>query len=483
MGPDNFESEPVGTHSLNSSPGGVTPADRPILIAACGTIFPTDIAHERLIEGALHQTAALWRAFVTASGRRRSLTDAMAEEIALAPQGLPVAAELVEWLKAQHAAGRPLFLLPDSAAGLAHQGPLAGIAGLLSPDDALPASIDTRWRGGFTFVGDRRQHPAIASAAAAHVTVSARADGGMQGARIEADFSRAAASLSDWLRAVRPHHWAKNLMIFIPFLLDRGWTDADDLVRMPLGFAVLILVVSATYLFNDLSDVGADRRHWSKHRRPIARGAIPIAHAAAATAGGLAIGLFLGWLLSPAFAGFLLLYVALTVLYSVYLKTIPLLDALVIAMLFTSRLTMGIALTGDRFSEWLLTFAMFFFFDLALAKRHAELLRSQEHANALSRRGYVAEDAALTLVVGVGSGIAALVIMIVFLVLDAFQRNTFLHPNWLWAIPLLLAIWLGRIWILAHRGAMPDDPITFALRDRSSLSLGVFVAVSFLLAL
>ena len=456
------------------------PANLPIVIAADGTVFPTDMRHELLIDAMLRRPPVLWR--VTTKARHGSgiFFGELKRTAPLDPRGLPVNADLVAWLKRQHQAGRPIHLLDDLAADLALQGPLAGIAHILPDAISSVADLQRHFPQGFAFAGRGPAHATSRDAARSVIATDATAGKG----EVEADLAPATNPWLAWLQAVRPHHWAKNLMIFIPFMLDRGWTNVDDLIEVTLGFALLVLLVSATYLFNDLSDLGADRRHWSKQHRPVARGAIPVAQAGVASIVGASLAVVLAWFLSPLFAGFLALYLIVTVLYSTYFKTVPLLDALVIALLFTDRLMMGIALTGDRFSEWLLTFAMFFFFSLALAKRHTEVLRSGSNsAEPLARRGYVGADAALTLVIGVGSGIAALVIMVIFLVLDAFQRQTFVDPTWLWCVPLLLAVWLGRVWLLAHREALPDDPISFALRDRPSLLLGVLVAIAFILAL
>jgi 4-hydroxybenzoate polyprenyltransferase len=200
--------------------------------------------------------------------------------------------------------------------------------------------------------------------------------------------------------------------------------------------------------------------------------------------GGIALGLLAAAALSPAFGWFLLAYLVLTVGYSLRLKRIPLLDVAVIASLFALRLTMGIGLAGARYSEWLLSFALMFFLSMALAKRHGEILRSATTtSHGLSHRGYAVTDAPLTLAIGTASAIASLVIMMIYLVEEGFPQGSYATPAWLWVIPVVLAIWLGRIWLLVHRGQMHDDPIVFALRDRASLLLGATAALAFVLAL
>jgi hypothetical protein len=39
-----------------------------------------------------------------------------------------------------------------------------------------------------------------------------------------------------------------------------------------------------------------------------------------------------------------------------------------------------------------------------------------------------------------------------------------------------------RIWLLAHRGELDDDPVAFAVHDGPSLLMGMFVAGAFALA-
>src|SRR5262249_42226761 len=154
-------------------------------------------------------------------------------------------------------------------------------------------------------------------------------------------------------------------------------------------------------------------------------------------------------------------YVALTLGYSFGLKRIPLLDTFIIGILFTTRLVMGIALGGHDYSEWLLTFAVFFFFSLAIAKRQTEIIRAAESAShSLRSRGYQIEDAPLTLIFGVSASIASLLVMALFIVEQVRHRGLYGHPEILWGIPLLLSVWVGRVWLLAHRGQMTDDPVS-----------------------
>ena len=141
----------------------------------------------------------------------------------------------------------------------------------------------------------------------------------------EAPFASAARSrrARAWLRALRPHQWAKNLLVFVPVLLAGPLGGRADLARAALGFAVLSLLSAAGYVVNDLLDVEADRRHRAKRLRPFAAGELAVAEGVpgaallALAAAGLAA------LMPPAFVPVAAVYLAGTLAYSLALKREP----------------------------------------------------------------------------------------------------------------------------------------------------------------
>lgn len=289
---------------------------------------------------------------------------------------------------------------------------------------------------------------------------------------------------ADIPQALRVHHWTKNFLLFLPLVLSQEWHDRSLIAESLWAFACLIAVTSATYLINDIADINSDRHHWSKRNRPVASGRLPVGAALALAFVLLAAGFAGAVLLSAPFAATLFCYLVLTLAYSFGLKRVALLDTLVISILFTLRLLMGVVLLEVQRPAWLLTFSVFFFFSLAMAKRHTEVLRAAQLApKGLVGRGYEPGDAPLTLALGTGTAIASLVVSFIFIVLEMMPANIYSHPALLSGIPAILAIWLGRIWLLAHRGQMDDDPVSFALRDWPSLMLGVLVAAFFIAAL
>ncbi len=285
-------------------------------------------------------------------------------------------------------------------------------------------------------------------------------------------------------RSLRLHQWAKNALLFVPLVLGGKTLDAGAWVTAMAGFVAIGLVASATYLINDLCDLSTDRNHWSKRRRPLASGELSIREglllAACGLVGGFGIAASIGY-----GAGLMLvLYLSVTLSYSFALKRVPVLDLFILAALFTMRLGYGIVLTEVRISPWLLVFSMFVFVSLSTAKRHTELLRVAESGlKAMPGRGYRVEDASLTLGLGLASMLGAILIMILYLIEDAFPRGSYSEPAFLWAVPAILFLFLGRVWLISQRGELRDDPVAFALQDKISLLFGTLMVVSFAAAL
>ncbi len=300
----------------------------------------------------------------------------------------------------------------------------------------------------------------------------------------EAQLAAKPASLTAWLKAFRIHQWSKNALVLVP--LATGWyrvtpRGAGDAV---VAMLLLCAIASLTYCINDMTDIDADRAHWSKRNRPIASGALSVRSGIVVCGLGIPALVICGVLFSPAVGLWLAVYTAVTLAYSFGLKRVPLLDTVVIAALFTIRIILGTVAAHFPPSPWLLTFSMFFFFSLATAKRHTELLRAGETSSGpIEGRGYNVEDKEVTFAFGIVASVASILIIVIYLVEEVFPLSFYAHPEWLWAVPVGIFLWVGRIWLLAHRGAMTDDPIVFALHDRVSLYLGAIVGAAFVLAL
>lgn len=281
-------------------------------------------------------------------------------------------------------------------------------------------------------------------------------------------------------RSMRPRHWAKNALVFVPALTSHRYLEIDTLLAGCVAALALSMVASAAYLVNDVLDIDHDRKHTMKRLRPIASGELTATRALAlASILGIA-GLALGFA-QPGQTGWVLMgYLGTTLAYAVFLKSLPIVDVVVLAGLYVLRIVAGIVAIDSAFSTWLLCFAAALFLSLAVAKRYTEVLRYGVDEVRLGGRGYSAQDASLLLVIGVSASFAALTLLVLYLVEDAVPAALYARPQWLWAIVPLLLVWLGRVWLVAARGELHDDPVDFALRDKASLLLGVGVALAFL---
>ena len=234
---------------------------------------------------------------------------------------------------------------------------------------------------------------------------------------------------------------------------------------------------------NDLADLPSDRIHPTKRERPLASGQLPVSAAVAMAALGLILGpeLVLPFGMAPlsVLAG----YVLVTLLYTFALKRIPIVDVFVIAVLFTSRLAFGIALTGVRLSPWLLVFSMFTFLSLCLAKRNTEICLMRSEGGSGAGRGYVTNDGPLILGLGLSAALGAVLILILYLIEDAFPLGFYRHPQFLWVLPGILFLVFGRIWLVSQRSELCDDPVEFVLTDRQCLLYAVAALSTIALAL
>jgi 4-hydroxybenzoate polyprenyltransferase/phosphoserine phosphatase len=483
--------------------GEITPDDAdihltryPIVVDLDKTLILTDTLHEQVVTALFTQPTALIAATPKLLRGRAALKASLAAKIDLGSTALPLREDLVKWLRGQAAVGREIHLCSAANQAVVENvsrrvGIFASAIGSATANlkgHVKAEHLASTFPEGFVYVGDSRADLAVWKAADGIVLAGAspgvaKAARGL-GKPIEAEFVNHPLTLRDSLKALRVHHWSKNALIFVPLILAHSWGDLAVVRDTILGLVCLLAVTSSTYLLNDLADLSADRQHWSKRNRALASGRLPIASGLLLACSGL-IGAFAGSLvLTPYFTLALAGYLSLTLAYSFGLKRVPILDTLIIGILFTTRLIMGIALLRVPASAWLLTFSVFFFFSLAVAKRHTEIVRAASSgSHSLASRGYLIEDEPLTLALGVASAVASLLIIVLFIVEEMFPARVYTHPHLLAGIPVFLAIWIGRIWLLAHRGRMNDDPVSFALRDRPSILLGFLVAVLFVAAL
>jgi len=271
-----------------------------------------------------------------------------------------------------------------------------------------------------------------------------------------------------WIKALRLHQWLKNLLVFVPMLAAHRFMDPATVIACALGFLAFGLCASSVYLLNDLLDLNADRHHHTKHSRPFAAGRLPLIQGLVVSPLLTLASLGLAFWLSPIFAGLLGLYFLLTLAYSFRLKRRVMADVMVLASLYTLRIIGGAALLATAPSFWLLAFSMFLFLSLAMLKRYTELLKLVTDGKHQSKgRGYQVEDLHLLQSMGAASGYQAVLVLALYINSSASEL-LYRRPQVLWLLCPLLLYWISRVWMIAHRGLMRDDPVIFAATDRTS---------------
>ena len=289
-------------------------------------------------------------------------------------------------------------------------------------------------------------------------------------------------SLRVWLKALRIHQYAKNALVFVPLLTSHAY-ELHSILRTLLAFIAFSLCASSVYLINDLIDLSADRQHPTKQKRPFASGALPLAYGTVAIPILLALSTICAVLTSTLFTLGLAAYFGLTLAYSLTLKRRLIVDTIVLAALYTTRVIGGAAALPVVPSEWLLAFSMFIFTCLALVKRYVELaVRIDNELPDPSNRNYRLIDLPIIGALAAASGFNAVVFFTLRLYVPPAVAGLYRHPELLWLLCPILMYWLSRIVVLAHRRVVDDDPIIFALRDRNSRICGAFMVAIALLA-
>ncbi len=283
-----------------------------------------------------------------------------------------------------------------------------------------------------------------------------------------------------YVKMMRPHQWAKNVLIFIPLLMSHSLTLAA-LKLACFAFASFSLCASSVYILNDLLDIASDRLHPTKRSRPFAAGTIPITQGAAASAGLLVAAFLIALMLPPMFFWALGLYYAMTNAYSFFLKRKLLIDVVTLAGLYATRLLAGAYALSIPISEWLLAFAMFIFLSLALIKRHSEMaMRLDAGLADPTNRGYRVTDLPPLIALAAAAGYSAVIVFSLYIA-NPVIATLYHHPRRLYLACPLLLYWISRVVLLSHRREIDDDPVVFALSDRNSLiTLALIAAVGFM---
>jgi 4-hydroxybenzoate polyprenyltransferase len=429
---------------------------------------------------------------IRALGHRNArLKHMLSQTVEFDPAMLPYDPQVLKIVRQASEEGRPVYIASASHARLveAVSDHLGLFTGWFATDAGTNCAGESKAEilvaafgdGGFDYIGNnvadlptwRRAAKAYALRTPARVARQLSAD-----CRDVEHLAHDRPSWRDWARLLRVHQYAKNALIFVPLLANHLFSWAST---MPAFLAVLAfsLCASGVYLLNDLVDLQDDRAHRTKSRRPLACGDIPLSHALFAIPLLLIMAFAVAAFVSLPFLAVLAGYLILTTAYSFFLKRKMILDVIVLAGLYTTRIIAGAVALSVAVSPWLLAFMMSWFLSLALVKRYVELIGREEARLPDSKnRDYRNADAGMVGALAAAAGLNALTLFLLYIASEDAQ-SLYTRPDVLWLVAPVLACWIGRVLMLAHRGMMHDDPVVFALKDRVSLAtfgvVGAFV--------
>ena len=483
--------------------GAVLPQGVPLCVDLDGTLVKSDTLVDSVLALARQKPAEIVRIPSWIAQGKAQFKKHVTSAVTLDVEHLPYNRPLLEWLRAQHGAGRAIFLATAADRRLAERvADYLGIfAGVLASDGQTNLAGKNKLEAfrehfgeRFCYIGNARPDVPVLCACESPMTANpheALTTGLRRAGKVPAaNFEDRSPAVKSWLRAIRLHQWAKNTLIFVPLLLAHAWsvpTVAGGLVAF-LSFG---LCASATYIVNDLLDIEADRRHPRKRRRPFAAGDLSAIAGVGAVvlmmAAAFALALLVprvilalpgrhGVLLPYKFLEWLLLYTVTTLTYSLYLKRTLLLDVFVLSGLYTVRILAGSAATTVPISEWLGAFSVFFFLSLAFVKRFSELESLRERGGDVpAGRGYHVGDVEQLRAFGTGSMFAAVLVTTLY-ISNPQTSLLYAHAKRLWLVIPVLLLWLSQVWMLASRGEMHDDPVVWAITSKRSLLLGAVMA-------
>ncbi len=454
---------------------------RPLCVDLDGTLVSSDLLAEAILALLKRNLLYLFALPVWLAKGRAHLKQQVADRVDLEIGLLPYHGAFVDYLKEQRATGRRLVLATGSNVKFAEA--VASHLGFF--DEVLASDAETNLsgqsklerltsaygEGNFDYAGNAKVDLAIWAHAGEAILVNPGA-GVAEATRkltpIAQLFDDTGGRWRHYLKALRPHHWLKNVLVFVPLVLAHRFGEPTLLAQAVLAFLAFGLCASGVYVLNDLLDLPADRRHPTKRHRPFAAGSISIVSGAALIPGLLAATVVLAWWLPPEFLAVLALYFVTNLAYSIRLKRSALIDVLVLAGLYTLRVIAGAAAVSVVPSFWLLAFSMFVFLSFALVKRYTELFHLREQGkDHAAGRGYQSVDLESLAQFGSTSGYMAVLVLALYINSETVKA-LYTRPEVIWLLcPLLLYI-VSRIWLLARRGELHEDPVVFAIEDRRS---------------
>lgn len=466
----------------------------PLVVDLDGTLIRSDLLIESFLLLIKQNPFNLFFVLLWLLKGKATLKAEIARRVDIPVELLPFNQELIAYLRAEKTKGRQLILATASHQRYAHS-----VAQHLGIFDDVLASDESRNLSGsakraalterygekqYVYAGNAAVDLNVWHHCSAAIVVASAALAKKAGNHcpVELHLPVPKPTLKVILKALRVHQWVKNALIFVPLLTSHMLTEPRGLLLGILAFFAFSFCASSVYFLNDLLDLNDDRRHATKRNRPFAAGTLSLLTGIIGTPVLLVLSAIICWFLPLEFVAVLGLYYIMTVAYSFSLKRIVMVDVITLAALYTIRIIAGAVAVSVTLSFWLLSFSVFVFLSLAIVKRYTELMRLKEKsARKILGRGYQVEDLELLSSLGGSAGYISVLVLALY-INSPEVKALYSHPQLMWPACMIMLYWVSRIWIIAHRGGMDDDPIVFALKDKISVVCGGLIGLFMMLA-
>lgn len=464
----------------------------PLLVDLDGSLLKSDSLHEMALLFISQHPWKFFLLFIWLLSGKTTLKKNLYANTSLNVQSLPYNQDAITFLDARHRQGQKIILCTATWYELAED-----IATQFDFIDEVIATTD-----GHNLAGDRKAEEAVSRFGESGFDYLGNASVDLkvwQHARkavvvgsdqlcskaeklcsVDHHIPNQKLTLKSLLKAIRIHQWAKNALLFIPLITAHKFTEPSNVLVILVAFIAFSFCASATYLLNDMFDLESDRKHPKKRFRPLACANMSIVQGIIIGSAMLIVAFILGAMINLYFLLTLAIYTLLTVLYSFKLKSLQTIDVITLASLFTIRVIAGGAAITIGISFWLLSFSMFIFLSLAMVKRVSELVRLESEKTSqiekASGRGYFTSDIIILQSLGGSAGFLSVLVFALYInspqVIELYR-----HPEILWLLCPVIGYWIMRIWMYTARGEMNEDPISFALTDKNSWIMALFIGV------
>jgi 4-hydroxybenzoate polyprenyltransferase len=279
---------------------------------------------------------------------------------------------------------------------------------------------------------------------------------------------------------LRPRQWPKNLLLFAALLFSGAFVNPAADLRAAAALLAFILLSSAVYAFNDIHDAQGDRRHPLKKNRPVASGAIRVSQAWVISLGLALLGLALSVVLGLTFFYAALAYLAISILYTLWMKHEVILDVFFMAAGFVLRAVAGGLAIDVKISPWLLICTTLLALFLALSKRRAELALLKGGASSHRRVLVEYSPALLDQMIGI---VASATLVAYSLYAFSATRGAAASGPWMMLTVPFVLYGIFRYLYLSHAKGLAGAPELILLKDRPmqlNLALWVLVAAAIL---